>query len=177
MKRFILIIFLLLPTLLFGWDFKMPMKEFGVSSECGYRTDPLGGIDHPHLHKGVDLVGPHHAPIYPIAPGIIVEHWLPPGQLPGYKGHEFYGGMIVIDHGNGLFSLYAHLSRTYIHEGNHVSTETMIGRQGRTGQVTGEHLHLEIIIDPMLLITGDLKLVESFVGFWQREMYGDDGSR
>lgn len=178
MKRFILILILLFAaTIIQSEEFIMPMKEFGISSECGYRTDPMGGMEYSQLHKGVDLVGPHHAPIFAIASGIVAEHWIPPGQLPGYKGHETYGGMIVIDHGNGIFTLYAHLSVTFVHEGDFIPKGSKIGHQGQTGVCTGEHLHLEIIIDPMLLLTGDFKIVESFARFWQRELYGVDGTR
>lgn len=179
MKRFILIVVLLLAIVIWARaeEYTMPMKEFGISSDCGYRTNPLGGIEYPSLHKGIDLVGPHHAPVFAIASGTIAEHWIPPGQLPGYKGHEAYGGMVVIDHGNGIFSLYAHLSSTLVHEGDYIPKGSMIGRQGATGPVTGEHLHLEIIIDPMLILTGDFKVVKSFARFWQQELYGENGDR
>lgn len=168
----------MIPILCFSQDFVLPMVEFGISSECGYRNNPMGGIEYPALHKGVDLVGPKGAKIYAIASGIVREHWIPPGQLPGFNGHETYGGMIVIEHGNGLFSLYGHLSRTLnIREGKFVHKGQEIAIQGKTGQATGEHLHFEIIIDPIKLIEGDIRLVKSFELFLKEMKYGDDGTR
>jgi len=86
-----------------------------------------------------------------IADGIVSEHYPPPGTpYPGggyYQGHEVYGGMIEIDHGNGMVSLYAHLSSTRVHQGEPVKAGEVIGRIGHTGKATGDHLHFEIRIN------------------------------
>ncbi|MHA1302171.1 MAG: M23 family metallopeptidase [Candidatus Heimdallarchaeaceae archaeon] len=177
MKKFIIILFLTISVLCFGLDFNLPMKEFIISSECGYRTNPLGGMEYPHLHKGIDLVGPHNAKVFSVAAGLVVEHWLPPNQLPGYKGHETFGGMIVIDHGNGIFTLCGHMSKTYVHEGDYIPAGTWIGNQGKTGKATGEHLHFEFIIDPLQLLTGEIKLTKSFKQFMNEQLYGKWGDR
>jgi len=178
MKKFIIILFLMLSVLCFGLDFSPPMQEFGISSECGYRKNPLGGMEkYSSLHKGIDLVGSKKCFIFAAESGFVAEHWLPPNQLPGYKGHDTYGGLIVIDHGNGVFSLYGHMSLTVVHEGDYVVKGQIIGRQGKTGVATGEHLHFEIIIDPLQLLTGEIKLTESFIRFWQKELYGEQGDK
>lgn len=64
-----------------------------------------------------------------------------------------YGGLIVIDHLNGIHTLYAHMSSTYMGEGDQVEAGQVIGRQGDTGITTGEHLHFEVIINPLIYIT------------------------
>ena len=178
MKKFIIVLFLILPILCFGLDFTSPMQEFGISSECGYRKNPLGGMEeYSSLHKGIDLVGPKNCLVFPSAPGLVVEHWLPPNQLPGYGGHKTFGGLIVIDHLNGIFTWYGHLSKTYVHEGDYVGTNKPIGRQGATGITTGEHLHFEIIVDPLKLLMGELKLTGSFIKFMKKELYGEFGDK
>ena len=55
-----------------------------------------------------------------------------------------YGKHILIDHGNGIWSLYAHLSKTYVKSGQTVNKNTILGIEGNTGRSTGSHLHLEI---------------------------------
>lgn len=145
-------ILLLLLTSTMGFPLQPPMKDFFITSEVGYRTDPMGGGD-VALHRGLDMVGYYHCPVLAAGDGVVVEHWLPPGTTRGgktYKGHPVFGGMIIIDHGDGTFTLYGHLSSTFIHEGQVVKAGDVIGRQGSTGQATGEHLHFEVIVTPTL---------------------------
>ena len=127
-----------------------PLDQLRVSSGCGYRMDPMGGATE-NLHKGVDLVGPVGAPIVAALAGTVVEHWLTPGEHWGkmYYGHPVFGCLIVIDHGDGLFTLYGHLSESYVHEGWRVEAGQVIGRLGDTGITTGPHLHFELVVDPL----------------------------
>jgi murein DD-endopeptidase MepM/ murein hydrolase activator NlpD len=141
----VFLLFLGLP--LWALSLQAPLDEFWVSSHAGYRDDPMGGGEESRLHKGVDLVGPHAAPVHAAAAGIVVEHWPAPNGF--YKGHPIFGGLVVIDHQEGSFTLYGHLSETFVHEGQRVEKGTIIGRQGNTGISTGEHLHFEVIVDPL----------------------------
>jgi len=113
-----------------------------LSSPFGER-DPndIGGWGDDY-HDGIDLYGTWHARVLAIADGIILEHWLPPGGA--FNGHSVLGGAIWIDHGAGLVSVYGHLSETYIHEGEHVVSGQLLGRQGMTGRTDSEHLHFEV---------------------------------
>jgi murein DD-endopeptidase MepM/ murein hydrolase activator NlpD len=122
-----------------------PLEETRVSSGCGYRMDPMGGGTE-GLHKGVDLVGPVGAPVKTVLDGVVVEHWPAPNGY--WRGHPVFGGLVVIDHGK-FFSLYGHLSDSYVHEGDWVKAGQIIGALGATGICTGPHLHFEIVVDPL----------------------------
>ena len=67
------------------------------------------------------------------------------------NGNTGYGNYIVINHGSGFVSLYAHLSKIMIAEGSNVSKGDVIGKSGNTGNSTGPHLHLEIIENGLLV--------------------------
>lgn len=87
------------------------------------------------LHRGVDLDGDSGDPIYPILAG----------RIERVEKSDFrYGNSVLIDHGNEVKSLYAHLSEIYASEGDEVKTSTVIGEMGSTGWSTGSHLHLEV---------------------------------
>ena len=143
----------LLMLALSAWsmELKPPMDSFWISSGAGYRNDPMGGKEEIQLHKGMDLVGPHRAQVKAAAAGVVAEHWPAPNGF--YRGHPIYGGLVVIDHRNGTLTLYGHLSTTYVSEGDEVEAGEIIGRQGNTGISTGEHLHFEVIVNPLLFLS------------------------
>lgn len=123
-----------------------PLEQSWISSGCGYRMDPMGGGTE-GLHKGVDLVGVQDSPVAAALAGVIVEHWPAPDGY--YHGHPIFGGLVVIDHGDGLFTLYGHLSSTCVHEGHQIAAGQVIGELGDTGITTGPHLHFEVVVDPL----------------------------
>lgn len=87
------------------------------------------------FHPGVDLGAPIGTPIKPVKAGKVIEaDYVTDG----------YGNTILIDHGQGLTSRYAHLSKIDVVVGEDVTTGTVIGLVGVTGHTTGPHLHLEI---------------------------------
>ncbi|MBI4100628.1 M23 family metallopeptidase [Candidatus Microgenomates bacterium] len=91
-----------------------------------------------YYHPGIDLSAPFKTPIYPIEKGEVKAI---------YSLFYDYGRYIVIDHGDGLESLYAHLSSFNVNVGDKVTKESVIGFVGATGRATGSHLHLEIWIN------------------------------
>jgi len=100
-----------------------PFRSFGISQEFSV------------VHPGMDLTNPFETPIYPIGDGMVSwVRYLPYG----------YGYHLLIIHNDGLQSLYAHMNKIYVHEGQEVTKETKIGQIGLTGWTTGPHLHLEI---------------------------------
>lgn len=88
-----------------------------------------------YFHPAIDLDGITGDPIHPIMPGRVAS--------VSYSKYN-YGESVIIDHGNGLTSLYAHLSKIDVTEGENVDFNTLIGLMGATGHAFGDHLHLEI---------------------------------
>jgi murein DD-endopeptidase MepM/ murein hydrolase activator NlpD len=77
--------------------------------------------------------------------------------LAGWPDGRGYGNRVLIDHGNGYQTLYAHLLKIYVSEGQTVNRGDQIGQMGSTGRSTGIHLHFEILksgsqIDPLLVL-------------------------
>lgn len=87
------------------------------------------------FHPAVDLAAPFGTEIRPILPGTVIHT---------QKSRFDYGNAIIVDHGNGITSLYAHLSKINVKMGDNVNNETVIGNMGSTGRSTGPHLHLEV---------------------------------
>jgi murein DD-endopeptidase MepM/ murein hydrolase activator NlpD len=86
-------------------------------------------------HPGIDLDGITGEPIYPIMIGVVEDI--------SYSRFA-YGNAVIINHGNGITSLYAHLSTIDVKEGQNVNMGTKIGEMGATGRSFGDHLHLEV---------------------------------
>ena len=106
-----------------------------ISSGFGYRSDPFTGAG--AFHAGLDFKGPIGAPIYAAAAGRV-----------SFAGvHQGYGNCIEIDHGNGLMTRYAHMSRFVATLGQVVKAGDTIGAIGSTGRSTGPHLHFEVRIN------------------------------
>ena len=89
-------------------------------------------------HTGLDITAEPGTSIYPVANGRVT-------MIGNYRWG--YGRHIMVDHGNGLTSLYAHLGRINVEEGGNVNTSTSLGEVGLTGRTTGYHLHLEVRVD------------------------------
>lgn len=124
-----------------AWGLDPPLARYAVTSETGYRKNPLGGgLD--SLHRGVDLFGPLGCDVLAAAPGLVTEVW---------AKHQTFGRMVTIYHEGGIWTLYGHLRSTAVQEGEIVIKGQVIGRQGNTGQSDGEHLHFEVIVDPLIL--------------------------
>ncbi|WP_243453909.1 M23 family metallopeptidase [Sandaracinobacteroides saxicola] len=113
----------------------MPVASFSYTSGFGFRYDPFhGGAAN---HQGVDMAGAHGEPIRASAGGTVVR--------AGWFGA--YGNTIDIDHGRGIMTRYAHLSRIRAQVGDRVNVGETIGAMGSTGRSTGTHLHFEVHVD------------------------------
>ena len=115
----------LLPTTL-------PVKEAALGSAYGHRSDPIAGLR--AMHEGIDFNAETGTPVVAAADGVVIA--------AAY--HSEFGNMIDIDHGDGLVSRYAHLSRMDISAGRLVKRGEVIGAVGTTGRSTGPHLHFEV---------------------------------
>lgn len=129
---------------------RTPVDGARLSSGFGMRMHPILGFS--RLHRGVDFAAPTGTPVLASAAGRVVR--------AGWGGG--YGNMIDIDHGRGIVTRYAHLSRMDVRVGQQVTQGQRIGAVGSTGMSTGPHLHYEVIrngepIDPRsnrLLVQG-----------------------
>ena len=115
---------------------RMPLfGDASITSPFGYRADPfLGRLA---LHPGVDLTEAWGAEIHATAAGRVTHA----GPMGGY------GVMVEIDHGNGLVTRYAHMSRALVEEGQDVAQGAVLGKMGSSGRSTGPHLHYEVRVD------------------------------
>lgn len=109
-------------------------STYRLTSPFGLRADPILGIG--KRHTGMDFACPPGNPVYATGDGtvILVKH-----ERGGYGNH------IEVDHGFGYVTRYAHLSRTDVEEGQKVSRGDCLGLSGRSGRITGPHLHYEVI--------------------------------
>jgi murein DD-endopeptidase MepM/ murein hydrolase activator NlpD len=104
----------------------------------GARTGWFGEGRRSHRHAGIDFDGDTGDAIVAAGAGTVIHAgWAP----SGYAG---YGQMVLIDHGNGVTTLYAHLSRLGVRVGTQVQPGEYVGAMGTTGNVTGSHLHFEV---------------------------------
>jgi len=123
------------------WQFPIAQEDYRVlTSPFGIRVSPLLHVE--VVHQGVDIAAAWRSQVVAVADGTVVEHWPPPDGY--YRGHDVYGGLVVLEHAGGTRSLYAHLSWSRVHTGQHVRAGEVIGRIGNTGRSYGEHLHFGI---------------------------------
>ncbi|MBI1965422.1 MAG: M23 family metallopeptidase [Betaproteobacteria bacterium] len=115
----------LIPTML-------PVEGGWYSSNYGWRIDPFNGQR--AFHEGIDVVAETGTTIRAAAGGVVIYS----------DFHPQYGNMIEIDHGNDLVSRYAHASKRWVRAGDVVLRGARIAEVGKTGRVTGTHLHFEV---------------------------------
>lgn len=120
-----------------GWPCSGP-----ITSPFGYRVHPIFGIE--ISHAGIDIGVPEGTPVHAADSGTVIEaDWI-----------SGYGYTVIIDHGNGIQTLYAHNSALIAGAGQSVSKGEVVAYSGQTGNVTGPHCHFEVRIsgspvDPM----------------------------
>jgi murein DD-endopeptidase MepM/ murein hydrolase activator NlpD len=121
-----------------------------ISSYYGYRIDPIYKVK--KFHSGIDFSAPTGTPIFATGDGVVkkIRH-----------SRRGYGNTILIDHGYGYKTFYAHLSKILVKKGQKVKRGEKIGLVGNTGKSTAPHLHYEIIknnrkINPIYYFYNDL---------------------
>jgi murein DD-endopeptidase MepM/ murein hydrolase activator NlpD len=106
-----------------------------VTSPFGWRRHPIFGVR--KFHTGVDLAGPNHAAVRAADSGnVLYTGW--------YGG---YGKVVIISHGKGMATLYAHMSKTNVAVDQNVAKGDIVGYEGTTGFSTGPHLHFEVRVN------------------------------
>ncbi len=114
--------------------FQWPISG-GVSSGYGYRVHPIYGTR--RLHTGLDISGGSGTPIAAAKGGTVLS--------AGWRGG--YGNAVVISHGGGITTLYAHQSQMNVSAGQQVGRGDIVGWVGSTGASTGPHLHFEVRVN------------------------------
>ena len=124
--------------------FPMPVNDYVLTSDYGYRIHPVTGVT--KIHTGMDLSPPHHSPIMSMTDGVIVN-------VNTTKGNA-YGNNVTIKHQldtETIYSFYAHLSEIHVSKGQKVVQGEVIGLEGgdpetdpNPGTSTGHHLHFEV---------------------------------
>ncbi|MCH8331541.1 MAG: M23 family metallopeptidase, partial [Bacteroidetes bacterium] len=127
-----------------------------MASGFGYRIDPIYKTK--KFHKGIDFTAPRGTKIYATGNGVVVE-------TKKNRTRRGYGNFVIIDHGYGYETLYAHMSRTVVRRGMKVRRGDVIGYIGSTGKSTAPHLHYEVIkdghkVDPINFFYNDLNPAE-----------------
>ena len=130
-----------------------PLKETEVkyiSSYFGYRPDPIYKIE--KFHSGMDFTAALGTEAYATGDGVVFD----------VESNEWgYGNMVILDHGYGYKTRYAHLLKPAVRKGQKVKRGQLIGYIGATGKATGVHLHYEVLknddqIDPINFFYQDL---------------------
>ena len=129
-----------------GELFILPISgSFRWTSPYGWRSDPFTGVK--SFHTGTDMACPQGTPIIASQSG----------RVSAVSTNRIYGNYVIIDHGNGYQTLYAHMYKALAKKGAWVSQGTRIGLVGSTGYSTGPHLHFTVYkngsrIDPMTIL-------------------------
>jgi len=111
--------------------FVLPAKG-QLTSGFGYRLHPVTGEN--AFHEGLDIANSRWTPIYATADGIVTS--------AAVDGN--FGNLVVIDHGNGYSTKYAHMTKIMLEKGQLVKRYTLVGYMGNSGRATGIHLHYEV---------------------------------
>ena len=130
-------------------------RNVRLASGYGYRVHPIYKVR--KMHTGIDFTAKTGTPIYAAGNGTVVH--------PGDLGGSGYGIQLVIAHGYGYHTLYAHMSRAVARPGQRVKRGDLIGYVGSTGRSTAPHLHYEVIkngrkINPINFFFNDLTPAE-----------------
>jgi murein DD-endopeptidase MepM/ murein hydrolase activator NlpD len=121
-----------------------------IASGFGMRIDPVYGT--PKMHKGLDFTAPQGTPIYATGDGVVA--------VAGNSG-DGYGNHVEINHGYGYQTLYGHMVRVKVRNGQKVKRGEIVGWVGSTGKSTGPHCHYEVSINganvnPVYFFSNDL---------------------
>jgi murein DD-endopeptidase MepM/ murein hydrolase activator NlpD len=124
----------------------VPTDRYGFRS-ARFLHEPSAmahGGDGRQFHAGLDMAAPEGTPVHATADGVV--HFA--GSIPARQDApaSLYGNFVVLDHGNGMRTVYAHCSEVLVETGQEVKRGQPIARVGTTGRSTGPHLHYEVVV-------------------------------
>lgn len=124
-----------------------------INSSYGPRRSPFNG--RMRMHQGIDIAMPYGSYIHATGEGTVVS----------VRRERTYGLVVDVDHGNGIMTRYAHLSKIFVEQGEELCAGEVLGLAGSTGHSTGPHLHYEVrvdgkAVDPHAIIEVSRKLRE-----------------
>lgn len=112
-----------------------PLRGARIASRFGRRIHPISG--RPHQHVGVDLAAEEGTPVMAAMAGLVREA----------KFTDDFGFLVLLDHGQGVRTAYAHLQKLAVRKGQWVDLAELLGYVGSSGAATGPHLHWEVWVD------------------------------
>lgn len=129
-----------------------PIKLRGITSPFGWRINPI--LKKREFHPGIDLRAKIGTPVYATADGLV--------EYAGFHKTSGYGRLIIINHNFGFKTIFGHLSKIKVHQGDFVKKGDIIGYTGNSGLSNGPHLHYEIrylgmVLNPKYFLTWNLK--------------------
>lgn len=124
-------------------SFKLPIDS-KITSVFGTKRIYNGKLK--NFHGGLDLKAPEGTPIHATGAGTVVLA----------KNLYYSGNTVIIDHGFGLLTMYFHMSKFKVKKGDAVEAGDLLGLSGKTGRVTGPHLHWQVIINKIKVNPADL---------------------
>lgn len=133
-------------------------SSVSVGSVFGYRRDPF--TRRARFHAGVDIKARRGDPVGASQAGIV--------QFAGW--YHGYGNMVIVAHGGGVTTHYAHLSSFDVEVGSHVERGTIVGRAGSTGRATSPHLHYELRLDGIALNPFQTLVLESSSDYFKQTL-------
>lgn len=133
--------------------FIYPVENAKMTSSYGRRRNPFNRFNS-HFHAGIDLAGSVGTPAIAAADGVV--------DFAGRNGG--YGNTVILEHKNGIKTIYAHLSRIKVKIGEKIRMGDVIGAVGRTGIATAAHLHFAVLkngkfINPVIILQQTTKLI------------------
>jgi murein DD-endopeptidase MepM/ murein hydrolase activator NlpD len=122
-------------------DTTVPEPVRLIRPAAGLMTGWFGEPRRSHFHAGMDIDGEIGDPVWTAGRGLVVH------AGPAPQGYGGYGTTVIIDHGQGVQTVYAHLSEVLLVSGQQVTMAEPLGSIGVTGSITGAHLHFEVRVN------------------------------
>ena len=113
-----------------------PVDSFWLTSTFGYRKDPFSGRK--RMHAGIDLAGQPGLKVFATGDGVVIN---------AENSMHGYGKEVIVNHGFGYITRYAHLQKIIVKRGQKISRGQLLGNLGNTGRSTGPHLHYEVLFN------------------------------